>query len=1029
MNSKSEMAGASKNDALREREKELSCLYVVASELESIDGLTDELLGKIVEHIPPGFQFPEVTVARVVLADKEYQTASFRETTWSLVSAIKDDGNQISLLEVCYLEERPESDEGPFLKQERKLLDCLAGLLRNNLKFQQSVEAIRANEKKYQTIVETATEGIWQLDAQANTTYVNRQMAEMLGYERDEMLGRSLLDFMDEKAREEAKRLFKKRKEGISEQHEFRFRKKDGSDLWTIISTNPLIDDHGEFAGALGMIKDITLRKRAEEALRESESHFRTIYDQSPLGMGFIDKDGYIVDCNEQLSRIIGTSRERLIGFNMISGVKDEAMKSAVAAALLGKIGLFEGDYVTVTSTRQVTLKATYGPLLYPDNVLKGVLFLCEDITERKRAEEALELSETNLRRAQWIGNLGSWSWDVPTNELNWSDQVFRIYGLDPKHTEPSYDIVIKTLAPECREDFAKAIQDALEKDEPFEGDYCIILPDGSRRNTHTAGKVIRDEQRNPLKMFGIVQDITERKRMERELHDASSYTRSLIETSLDPLVTISSDGKIMDVNKATEVVTGVPRDELIGSDFSNYFTEPEQAREGYQQVFETGSIMDYPLAIKHVSGRKTDVLYNAAVYRDDTGKIAGVFAAARDITKRKQAEEEKEKLREQLMQSQKMESVGRLAGGIAHDFNNALQTILGNTTLMMMEVPEGSKGNSLRENLEAVQRAGEHSADLTRQLLAFARQQTVETRLVDLNDTVADILSMLKRLIGEDINVSWLPEAEAATIKVDPAQVYQVLANLCINAREAIEGVGNVTIETHNISFDSAYVEDHAGFETGDYVMLEVSDDGCGMDKEVRDHLFEPFYTTRAFGKGTGLGLATVYGIVKQNDGFINVYSEPGEGTTFKIYLSLAVGKPAGREEAPVQLPRGHGETVLLVEDDVDILKLGTEILERMGYRVIAAATPDEAIDKAQKQIGEIALLVTDVVMPQMNGHDLATRLQELKPELKCLYMSGYTADVITNHGVLDEGLNFMQKPFSIEDVAAKVRHLLDSE
>jgi len=341
------------------------------------------------------------------------------------------------------------------------------------------------------------------------------------------------------------------------------------------------------------------------------------------------------------------------------------------------------------------------------------------------------------------------------------------------------------------------------------------------------------------------------------------------------------------------------------------------------------------------------------------------------------------------------------------------------------MEVQEQS---DLRENLEAVKRASEHSADLTRQLLAFARQQTVDPVVIDLNDTVTEVLGMLKRLIGENINVIWIPDAESARIKVDPAQVSQVLANLCVNARDAIDGDGTITIKTMDASFDESYVHDHPDSETGDYVMLAITDDGCGMEKEVRDHIFEPFFTTRDIGKGTGLGLATVYGIVRQNDGFINVYSEPGVGTTFKIYLPISVEDTTSRQESSINLPKSHGETVLLVEDDATIIKVGIKMLESLGYKVIAAHTPEEALEVAETMLGQVSLLLTDVVMPHMNGYELATKLQELKPEMKCLFMSGYTSNVITHNGVLDEGLNFMPKPFSVEDLAEKVRDVLDS-
>ncbi|HID72440.1 TPA: response regulator, partial [Candidatus Micrarchaeota archaeon] len=286
------------------------------------------------------------------------------------------------------------------------------------------------------------------------------------------------------------------------------------------------------------------------------------------------------------------------------------------------------------------------------------------------------------------------------------------------------------------------------------------------------------------------------------------------------------------------------------------------------------------------------------------------------------------------------------------------------------------------------------------------------------------------RRLIGEDINFVWLPGKELWPVRMDPAQIDQILANLCVNARDAIESVGKVTIETGNVSLDGAYCADHYGFIPGEFVMLAVSDDGCGMEKEIRDKVFEPFFTTKDVDKGTGLGLAMVYGIVKQNNGFINVYSEPGRGTSVKIYLPRHEGQSAGgQEQSAAHIQSGCGETILLVEDDLSILKLGGKILEGLGYVVLTAAAPSEALGLAAKHPGQIHLLVTDVIMPEMNGRQLAERLQSFYPDLKIVYMSGYTANVIAHHGVLDEGICFIQKPFSKQDLATAVREVLDKQ
>jgi signal transduction histidine kinase/ActR/RegA family two-component response regulator len=393
----------------------------------------------------------------------------------------------------------------------------------------------------------------------------------------------------------------------------------------------------------------------------------------------------------------------------------------------------------------------------------------------------------------------------------------------------------------------------------------------------------------------------------------------------------------------------------------------------------------------------------------------------------RKQAEEEQIKLQSQLVQAQKMESVGRLAGGVAHDFNNMLAVILGYTEIAMDQV---NTAQSLFAALREIRKAAERSADLTRQLLTFARKQTIAPRVLDLNETVDRMLKMLRRLIGEDIDLVWKPGRNLWLVRVDPSQIDQLLANLCVNARDAIADVGKITIETDVGAFDEAYCADHAGFVPGEYVLLAVSDNGCGMDQETLGHLFEPFFTTKEVGKGTGLGLASIYGMVKQNNGFINVYSEPGQGTTFKVYLPRHAAKSGHLPEKGLDLPveRGH-ETILLVEDEPAILKMATMMLERLGYAVLAAATPGQAIRLAHEHAGEIHMLMTDVVMPEMNGRDLAGNLLSIYPDLKRLFMSGYTADVIAHHGVLDAGVCFIQKPFSLKDLAAKLRQVLGKD
>ncbi|MDO8834377.1 MAG: response regulator, partial [Vicinamibacterales bacterium] len=364
------------------------------------------------------------------------------------------------------------------------------------------------------------------------------------------------------------------------------------------------------------------------------------------------------------------------------------------------------------------------------------------------------------------------------------------------------------------------------------------------------------------------------------------------------------------------------------------------------------------------------------------------------------------------------------LAGGVAHDFNNMLGAILGYTEMALARL---TPGDDLHADLLEVQKAGQRSADLTRQLLAFARKQTIAPRVIDLNDTVGGLLKMLRRLIGEDVALAWKPGPNLWPVRMDPSQIDQILANLCVNARDAISGVGTVTIETSLATIDAAFCAEHPGAIAGDFVRLFVTDDGHGMEPAVLDHLFEPFFTTKNIGEGTGLGLATVYGIVKQNDGFIYVHSQPGQGTTFSICLPRYSGDrlPDARTPPDSAPARGH-ETVLVVEDEAAMLRVAGTALANLGYRVLAAGTPDEAIQIARSHPAPIHLLLTDVIMPGMDGRELAARLQQQSPDLRCLFMSGYTANVIAHRGVLDDGVLFIQKPFSVGDLSRKVREAL---
>ena len=579
----------------------------------------------------------------------------------------------------------------------------------------------------------------------------------------------------------------------------------------------------------------------------------------------------------------------------------------------------------------------------------------------------------------------------------------------------------VNTLTPE-------EIKQEMEKartNKRIQFEFQHRLADGSIRDVEVLSSKIQAKGKDLLS--SVIYDVTARKKAERALRESEQSFSQLFESAPVPMAYVSDgdDFKGTTWNEAWYRTFGYSREQADGRSGNDIglWVDPSDRGRFIELANRQNYVADFETLMRRRDGAVRDCsLFARFIDKTDHRLLMAVYL---DITDRKRVDEEREKLQAQLNQAQKMESVGRLAGGVAHDFNNMLGAILGYTELGMMEV---SPTDPIHGTLKDIQKAALRSADLTRQLLAFARKQTVTPKVLDLNETLEGMLKMLRRLIGENIDLAWLPGKNLGRVRIDPSQIEQLLANLCVNARDAIRDTGKITVETGAVTFDETHCETHVGSVPGEYVLLAVSDNGCGMDAETLSHLFEPFFTTKAVGKGTGLGLATLYGIVKQNNGFVEVFSEPGQGTTFKIYFrrhSTGAGRTTKMDVAP-PAKRGQ-ETILLVEDEPMILDIATTMLERQGYTVMAAATPGEAIRLAREHAGEIHLLMTDVVMPEMNGRDLAKNLLSLYPNLKRLFMSGYTADVIAHHGVLDEGVQFVQKPFSVQTLAVKIREVLD--
>jgi len=641
----------------------------------------------------------------------------------------------------------------------------------------------------------------------------------------------------------------------------------------------------------------------------------------------------------------------------------------------------------------------------------------------RRKAEDELHKSENLFRTlVNTIPDL-IWLKDADGVYLSCNAKFESFFGAKVADIlgKTDYDFVTKKQADFFRENDRKVIAaDGPNSNE----EWVTFAADGCRVLLYTTKIPMKDTEGRLIGVLGIGRDITKLKLAEEAMGESESRLRYALEGTNDGLWDVQFKSGKTYLSPRSCRILGYGEDEigeimsvlsdLVHPDDLQLTGERLQAHiDGRATIFE----VEQRLRTKS-GGWKWIHTRGKVVERDVDGAALRITGTHSDIN-------DKKILESQLQQAQKMESVGQLAGGVAHDFNNMLGVIIGYSEMALMEL---EPSQPVYTNLIEIRSAAERSADLTRQLLAFARKQTITPKVIDLNDTVTEMLKMLQRLIGEQINLNWHPAQGVWLIKVDPSQVDQILANLCVNARDAITGVGRITIETGNSSLDANYCSTHSYAEPGEYVRLAVSDDGCGMDKETEVHIFEPFYTTKGIGEGTGLGLATVYGIVKQNGGFINVDSEPGQGTTFTIYLPRHIPEGEHAKQEDVVEPLLHGnETVLVVEDEPAILMMAAMVLERQGYTVLTAGTAGDAIRLFKERDGRIHLLMTDVVMPDMNGRDLVKKLQELHPLLRCLFMSGYTADVISPHGVLDEGVHFIQKPFSLTDLAKKVREVLD--
>ncbi|MGB7926350.1 MAG: PAS domain S-box protein [Pyrinomonadaceae bacterium] len=817
--------------------------------------------------------------------------------------------------------------------------------------------------------------------------------------------------------------------------------------------------------------REIAVRKQAEEHVAFQAS----LLDQVHNAVVAAGLDGKIIYWNKAAQNLYRWTANEVIGksiFEVTVPLDSRGLARDMFTEMM-KRGFWEGEFLVRRkdkSTFPVHLVNTV--ITDAEGHAAGFVGISVDITERKRAEEALHQKTSLVRLLQLVAVAANEAATIEKAMQVSIDHVCAYTGWPVGHVYRLVEGLRDELAstgiwhlddPKQFETFRKVTEDAYSTSKVGLPGRVLMtgkpvwIADVTKDANFTRAKLAKHigvkagfafpvlvgmevvavleffsdeviEPNEPLleAMAHIgtqLGRVVERERARDALRRREEHFRSLIENASDIITILDHDGHIRYESPSVERLLGYKPEELIGRNIFEFAHDDDLSKvvRAFTEEFnspDTTRSVEFRFRHKDESWCVFEAICKPLL--DDSG-TAGVVVNSRDISERRQLEE-------QLRQSQKMEAVGRLAGGVAHDFNNLLTAISGYSELMLRRLRHG---DPLRHNAEEINKAGNRAASLTSQLLAFSRKQVLQPKVLDLNMVVADMDKMLRRLIGENIELVTMTEDELWSIKADPGQIQQVILNLVVNARDAMPEVGRLTIETANIELDNENARwNNVGAHPGRYVMLAVNDTGCGMDTQTRERVFEPFFTTKEIGKGTGLGLSTVYGIVKQSGGYIWVYSEPEKGTTFKIYLpcieeladALPHRNPAG------EMPQGR-ETVLLVEDEPLVRRLAARVLREQGYTVLEASNGEEALRVAHEHAaGEIHLLLTDVVMPRMSGREVAEHLALIRPRMLVLYTSGYTENSIVHHGVMEDGVAFLQKPFTPDDLARKVREVLDA-
>ncbi len=884
------------------------------------------------------------------------------------------------------------------------------------------LESLRQSEERYRVVFNALSEAIFLHDLTTNNILqVNQTMLDMYGYDSsEEVLGLSIEELSEgvpPYTQQDADRIAKRAIEEGPQLFEWRSRRKDGSLFWTEVALRTAeVDGQGR---VLAIARDITERKRAAEALFETKERIRSIVETSQDWIWAIDARGRHSYSNAAVQAILGYSPEEIVGVSNLERIHPEDM-ARVQALLPESVRTRSGWDNLVVRWRHKDgswrfLESNAVPIVDAHGGLAGLRGVDRDITERKRAEDRLQAHAQRLALHAEYSPLGLIEWGADFRVAEWNRAAERLFGYSREEALGCH--ALDLIIPQS----ARAHVDAIWA--------ALLSGTGGTRSTNEnrtkSGEIVLcdwynttlvDTDGTVIGVASLVQDVTDRMRTAEE----RARLATIVEQGSESVIETDTEGTIQYVNPAFVKLTGYSSEEIVGRPAST-LKSGQHTDAFYRELWETingGEVWSG----RFVNRKKDGTLFREdatiSPVRDASGQTTHFVSVRRDVT-------HEAELEHQLQQSQKMEAVGQLAGGVAHDFNNLLTIINSYTMLAMDQLREA---DPLHQDLQEVKKAAGQAAELTNQLLAFSRKQTLQPAVLNINDLIGDLDKMLRRLIGEDVVVSTMLADDLEDCLVDASQIEQVIMNLVVNARDAMPDGGRLTIETANFEIDEEYASVHVGVAPGPYVLITVTDSGRGMAEATRSQIFEPFFTTKEKGKGTGLGLSTVYGIVRQSRGNVWVYSEPGIGTTFKVFLPVSDdGEPALPRMESTDMAAHGDETILLVEDNEQVRRMASRILKSAGYSVIAAANGGEALLACERGPEDIDLLVTDVIMPGMNGRELQERLSQLRPGLRVLYMSGYTDAVIARHGVLDWGVRFVGKPFNPKALTVAVRNALD--